>query len=247
MGTWWIHVPWIRKDGLSGCEGVCVSAATERRRKNESHSLRQVIYSLTLGHGRASEGKHGGFMKRCTWVDPENKIYLEYHDKEWGLPVHNDRKLFEMLVLEGAQAGLSWETVLKKRENYRKAFDEFDPGKVARYDEKKQTELLQNKGIIRNRLKIKSAIQNAGVFLEIQKEFGSFDSYIWNFVDNKQVQNRFNSIKELPAKTELSDMISKDLKKRGMNFVGPTIIYAFMQAVGIVNDHEVSCFRYLQV
>ena len=186
-------------------------------------------------------------MKRCTWVDPENKIYLEYHDKEWGLPVHDDRKLFEMLVLEGAQAGLSWETVLKKRENYRKAFDEFDPGKVARYDEKKQTELLQNKGIIRNRLKIKSAIQNAGVFLEIQKEFGSFDSYIWNFVDNKQVQNRFNSIKELPAKTELSDMISKDLKKRGMNFVGPTIIYAFMQAVGIVNDHEISCFRYLQV
>ena len=186
-------------------------------------------------------------MKRCTWVDPENKIYLEYHDKEWGLPVHDERKLFEMLVLEGAQAGLSWETVLKKRENYRKAFDEFDPEKVAQYDEKKQTELLQNKGIIRNRLKIKSAIQNAGVFLEIQKEFGSFDSYIWNFVDNKQVQNRFNSIKELPAKTELSDMISKDLKKRGMNFVGPTIIYAFMQAVGIVNDHEISCFRYLQV
>ena len=186
-------------------------------------------------------------MKRCTWVDPENKIYLDYHDKEWGVPVHDDRKLFEMLVLEGAQAGLSWETVLKKRESYRKAFDDFDPEKVARYDETKQTELLQNKGIIRNRLKIKSAIQNAGVFLEIQKEFGSFDAYIWNFVDDKQVQNRFNSIKELPAKTELSDMISKDLKKRGMNFVGPTIIYAFMQAVGIVNDHEISCFRYLQV
>jgi DNA-3-methyladenine glycosylase I len=186
-------------------------------------------------------------MKRCTWVDPENKIYLEYHDEEWGVPVHDDRKLFEMLILEGVQAGLSWETVLKKRQNYRRVFDGFEPQKVAQYDEKKQTELLQNKGIIRNRLKIKSAIQNAGVFLEIQKEFGSFDSYIWNFVYDKQVQNRFNSIKELPAKTELSDIISKDLKKRGMNFVGPTIIYAFMQAVGIVNDHEISCFRYLQV
>ena len=186
-------------------------------------------------------------MKRCKWVDPENKIYLDYHDKEWGVPVHDDRKLFEMLVLEGAQAGLSWETVLKKRGSYRKAFDDFDPEKVARYNEAKQTELLQNKGIIRNRLKIKSAIQNAGVFLEIQKEFGSFDAYIWNFVDDKQVQNRFSSIKELPAKTELSDMISKDLKKRGMNFVGPTIIYAFIQAVGIVNDHEISCFRYSQV
>jgi len=186
-------------------------------------------------------------MKRCAWVDPENKIYTEYHDKEWGTPVHDDRKLFEMLVLEGAQAGLSWETVLKKRENFRKAFDGFDPQKVALYDEDKQTELLQNKGIIRNRLKIRSAIQNAGVFLEIQKEFGSFDTYIWNFVDNKPVQNRFSSIKDLPAKTEISDMISKDLKKRGMNFIGPTIIYAYMQSVGMVNDHEVSCFRYPQL
>jgi len=186
-------------------------------------------------------------MKRCSWVDPENKIYTEYHDKEWGVPVHDDQKLFEMLILEGAQAGLSWETVLKKRQNYRKAFDSFDPQKVARYDEAKQAELLQNEGIIRNRLKIRSAIQNAGVFLEIQKEFGSFDTYIWNFVDNKPVQNKFKSISELPAKTEFSDIISKDLKKRGMNFIGPTIIYAFMQAVGMVNDHEVSCFRYLQV
>jgi len=186
-------------------------------------------------------------LRRCTWVDSENKIYLDYHDKEWGVPVHDDRKLFEMLVLEGAQAGLSWEIVLKKRESYRKAFDDFDPEKVARYDQTKQTELLQNKEIIRNRLKIRSAIQNAGVFLEIQKEFGSFDAYVWNFVDDKQVQNRFSSIKELPAKTESSDVISKDLKKRGMNVVGPTIIYAFMQAVGMVNDHEISCFRYSQL
>ena len=186
-------------------------------------------------------------MKRCSWVDPENKIYCQYHDDEWGVPVHDDQKLFEMLILEGAQAGLSWETVLKKRQNYRKAFDSFNPQKVARYDEAKQAELLQNAGIIRNRLKVKSAIQNARVFLEIQKEFGSFDAYIWNFVDNMPVQNKFRPISELPAKTELSDMISKDLKKRGMNFVGSTIIYAFMQATGIVNDHEVSCFRYLQL
>jgi len=186
-------------------------------------------------------------MKRCTWVKPENKIYLEYHDDEWGVPVHDDQKLFEMLVLEGAQAGLSWETVLKKRQNYRKEFDSFDPQKVARYDEVKQSELLQNAGIIRNRLKIKSAIQNASVFLEIQQEYGSFDGYIWNFVDNEPIQNKFKSMSELPAKTELSDMISKDLKKRGMNFVGSTIIYAFMQAIGMVNDHEVSCFRYLQL
>ncbi len=202
---------------------------------------------FNIRDNRADGRKSGGFMKRCTWVDPDNKIYLEYHDKEWGVPVHDDQKLFEMLVLEGAQAGLSWETVLKKRQNYRKAFDYFDPQKVARYNETKQTELLQDKGIIRNRLKIKSAIQNAGVFLEIQKEFGSFDTYIWNFIDGKPIQNKFKSMKELPAKTEFSDVISKDLKKRGMNFVGPTIIYAFMQAVGLVNDHEVSCFRYLQL
>lgn len=186
-------------------------------------------------------------MKRCSWVDPENKIYCEYHDKEWGVPVHDDRRLFEMIVLEGAQAGLSWETVLKKRENYRKAFDGFDPQKIALYDEKKQAELLQNAGIIRNRLKIKSAIQNARAFLEIQKEFGSFDTYIWNFVNDKSIQNNFRSIKELPAKTGLSDMISKNLKKRGMNFVGSTIMYAFMQSIGMVNDHEVSCYRYLQI
>ena len=186
-------------------------------------------------------------MKRCAWVNPENKIYCQYHDHEWGVAVHDDRRLFEMLILEGAQAGLSWETVLKKRENYKKAFDNFDPQKVARYDESKQSQLLQNEGIIRNRLKINSAIRNAKMFLEIQKEFGSFDAYIWSYVNGKPIRNSFTSISEIPARTELSDAISKDLKKRGMNFVGSTIIYAFMQSVGMVNDHETSCFRYSQM
>lgn len=180
--------------------------------------------------------------KRCAWVNLKNELYIQYHDEEWGLPIHNDIKLFEMLILEGAQAGLSWETVLKKRENYRQAFDNFDPKKIAQYDNRKQDELLQNKGIIRNKLKIKSAIQNAIVFLEIQKAFGSFDSYIWNFVDYKPIQNRVESSADVPANTKLSDEISKDLKKHGMNFVGSTIIYAYMQAVGMVNDHEISCF-----
>jgi len=183
-------------------------------------------------------------IKRCKWANPKNELYCKYHDEDWGVPVHDDRLLFEMLILEGTQAGLSWETVLKKRENYRKAFDNFNPQKVAKYSEKKKEELLQNEGIIRNRLKIKSAIQNAQVFLKIQKEFGSFDKYIWKFVKNKPIQNIFKSLSEVPSKTELSDTISKDLKKRGMNFVGSTIIYAFMQSVGMVNDHEISCFRY---
>jgi DNA-3-methyladenine glycosylase I len=186
-------------------------------------------------------------LKRCAWVNPENELYVKYHDEEWGVPVHEDRLLFEMLILEGAQAGLSWETVLKKRENYKIAFDNFVPGIVSQYDENKKSELLQNTGIIRNRLKIDSAIKNAKAFLNIQKEFGSFDKYLWNFVDFKPVQTQCNSISEVPAKTELSDQISKDLKKRGMNFVGSTIIYAFMQAVGLVNDHELSCFRYSKV
>ena len=185
--------------------------------------------------------------QRCAWVNLKNELYIKYHDEDWGVPIHEDQKLFEMLVLEGAQAGLSWETVLRKRENYRNAFDGFDPQKVAEYNELKKEELLQNKGIIRNRLKIKSAIQNAQVFLEIQKEFGSFDKYIWDFVDGKPIQNKIQLPSDLPAKTELSDEISKDLKKRGMNFVGSTIIYAFMQSVGMVNDHEVSCFRYSEV
>ncbi len=184
---------------------------------------------------------------KCAWSTLKNKLNTKYHDEDWGLPVHDDKKLFEMIILEGAQAGLSWDTVLKKRENYRKAFDDFDPNKIAKYNQKKIDQLLQNEGIIRNRLKVKSAIQNAKAFLEIQKEFGSFDKYIWNFVNYKPIQNKFKSMSEIPAKTDLSDKISKDLKKRDMNFVGSTIIYAFMQAVGMVNDHEVSCFRYSEV
>jgi len=186
-------------------------------------------------------------LERCGWVNIKNELYLQYHDEEWGVEIHDDQKLFEMLILEGAQAGLSWETVLKKRCNYKEAFDIFDPKKIAKYDQKKQEELLQNKGIIRNRLKIKSAIQNAKVFLEIQNEFGSFDKYIWGFTGYKSILNNFKSFSELPVNTELSARISKDLKKWGMNFVGSTIIYAFMQSIGIVNDHEISCFRYTQV
>jgi DNA-3-methyladenine glycosylase I len=186
-------------------------------------------------------------VKRCAWAGSGEALYLKYHDEEWGAPVHDDQKLFEMLILEGAQAGLSWSTVLKKRENYRKAFDDFDPKKVAAYGENKITQLLQNEGIIRNRLKVNSAVRNAKVVLEIRKEFGSFDNYIWGFVEGKPIQNMIRSMGEIPARTELSDRISKDLVKRGMNFVGSTIIYAFMQAVGIVNDHERSCFRHSEV
>ncbi len=174
----------------------------------------------------------------------QNELYVKYHDEDWGIPVHDDRMLFEMLILEGAQAGLSWETVLNKRENYRKAFDNFDPRKVAKYSETRKAKLLKNEGIIRNRLKVAGSIKNAKAFLEIQKEFGSFDAYIWNFVKGKPIQNKFKKLSEIPAQTELADTISKNLKKRGMIFVGPTIMYAFMQSVGMVNDHEVSCFRY---
>jgi DNA-3-methyladenine glycosylase I len=180
---------------------------------------------------------------RCAWCG-ESELYQQYHDTEWGMPEHDDRKLFEMLILEGAQAGLSWITVLKKRENYRKAFDNFEVEKIAQYDEKKVQSLLQNKGIIRNKLKIKSAIQNARIFLKIQKEFGSFDKYIWKFVDFKPIKNSFSDTSEIPASTPLSDAISKDLKKRGMNFVGSTIIYAYLQAIGVVNDHTTDCFCY---
>ena len=182
-------------------------------------------------------------MQRCAWVT-EDEIYKKYHDEEWGKPLHDEYKLFEFLILEGAQAGLSWLTVLKKRENYRKAFDGFNPEKVAKYDEEKVSVLLNNKGIIRNKLKINSAIRNAQAFLDIQKEFGSFDAYIWGFVNGKPIQNKYMSIKDVPAKTDLSDKISKDLKKRGMNFVGSTIVYAFMQAIGMVNDHTSDCFLY---
>jgi len=186
---------------------------------------------------------------RCQWIskEKEGSLYCNYHDKEWGIPVHDDKVLFEFLILEGAQAGLSWSTVLKKRENYRKAFDNWDFYKIAKYREKKEKELLQNEGIIRNRLKIKSTINNAKVFIQIIKEFGSFDKYIWGFVNGKPIINMFKSMSEIPASTEVSDKISKDLKKRGMNFAGSTIIYAFMQAVGMVNDHEISCFRYGEI
>ena len=186
-------------------------------------------------------------MKRCDWVPKNNPLYEKYHDEEWGLPGHDERELFELIILEGAQAGLSWETVLKKRENYRAAFDNFDVKKVAKYDEKKVQELLQNAGIIRNRLKIRSSILNAQKFLEIQKEFGSFDKYIWSFVNYKVINNKFKTVGEIPAKTELSDKISQDLIKRGMKFVGSTIIYAYMQSIGMVNDHTTDCFRYNKV
>lgn len=181
-------------------------------------------------------------MKRCAWVNPKNELYIKYHDEEWGRPVHDDGLLFEMLILEGAQAGLSWETVLNKRAHYKKVFDNFDVQKVSKYDEAKVQELLADPGIIRNKLKVRSTIQNAKVFLEIQNEFGSFDTYLWAFVNNTPIKNHFKTIQDLPAKTELSDKISKDLKKRGMNFVGSTIIYAYLQAVGVVNDHTVDCY-----
>jgi len=180
---------------------------------------------------------------RCGWCTADT-IYIDYHDKEWGRPLHDDRLLFEFLVLEGAQAGLSWITVLKKRENFRRAFDNFDAVKVARYNDKKIKELLDNPGIIRNRLKIASAISNAKAFLAVQKEFGTFDKYIWQFVEGKPIKNHIPHYKKLPAKTEISDAMSKDLKKRGFNFVGSTICYAFMQATGMVNDHTTDCFCY---
>ena len=181
--------------------------------------------------------------KRCEWcgTDP---LYVAYHDEEWGVPVHDDRRLFEMLVLEGAQAGLSWATILKKRKAYREAFDDFDAGKVARYTTKKIEKLLSNPGIVRNRLKIESAVRNARAFLAVAEEFGSFDAYIWRFVDGQPLKNQWRRLKDLPAKTAQSDAMSKDLKKRGFNFVGSTICYAFMQSVGMVNDHVVDCFRY---
>ncbi len=184
-------------------------------------------------------------VMRCEWA--RNDLAIEYHDKECGVPVHEDRLLFEFLILEGAQAGLSWDTILAKRENYRKAFDQFEPTVVAGYGEKKIEELLQNAGIVRNRLKIRSATRNAKAFLKVVGEFGSFDRYIWGFVGGKPILNCFKSLKEIPATTEISDAISKDLKKRDFNFVGSTICYAFMQATGMVNDHVVSCFRYEEV
>lgn len=179
---------------------------------------------------------------RCPWASGE--LSIRYHDEEWGVPVHHDRRLFEFLILEGAQAGLSWNTILNKRENYRKAFAGFDPAKVARYDRRKTAQLMRDPGIVRNRLKIASAIANAKAFLKVQEECGSFDRYIWQFVDGKPRVNSPRSVKEILGRSPESDAMSKDLKRRGFNFVGSTICYAFMQAVGMVNDHLISCFRY---
>ncbi len=180
---------------------------------------------------------------RCGWAGTD-PLYIEYHDHEWGVPVHDDRKLFEMLILEGAQAGLSWITILRKRENYKKAFNNFDAKKIARYDAKKVRSLLKDEGIVRNRLKIGATISNAKAFLEVQREFGSFDKYVWQFVEGKQMENQRKSMKDVPAMTPESDAMSKNLKKHGFRFVGSTICYAFMQATGMVNDHVVGCFRY---
>jgi len=185
-------------------------------------------------------------VSRCPWCEnsPLGKLYLDYHDNEWGVPVHDDRTLFELLVLEGAQAGLSWSTILAKRQTYRKAFANFDPAKVARFSEKKQAALLLDPGIVRNRLKVQSAVTNAQAFLAVQQEFGSFDAYIWSHVGGQPRQNRWKSMSEVPASTAQSDAMSKSLKARGFKFVGSTICYAYMQATGMVNDHLVDCFRY---
>ncbi|MDA3871456.1 MAG: DNA-3-methyladenine glycosylase I [Candidatus Marinimicrobia bacterium] len=185
-------------------------------------------------------------IKRCAWVG-NDPLYIKYHDSEWGIPVIDDGKLFEFLVLETFQAGLSWLTILKRRENFRKAFDNFDYKKIALFNDGKYEELLQNEGIIRNKLKIKATISNAREFIKIQNEFGSFSNYIWGFVNYKPIVNKFKKIDEIPAKTELSEKISKDLKKREFKFVGPTVIYAHMQATGMVNDHTIDCFRYDEI
>ena len=185
--------------------------------------------------------------KRCGWAEGLDEDYKKYHDEEWGVPVHDDRVWYEFIVLDGAQAGLSWSTILKKRENYRKAFAGFDPAKVARFDRRKVERLLKDPGIVRNRLKVESAVYNAKAFLKVQKEFGSFDAYVWRFVGGKTRQNRWRTLKQIPAETAESKAMSKDLKNRGFSFVGPTICYAFMQAAGMVNDHLVTCFRHKEL
>jgi DNA-3-methyladenine glycosylase I len=195
---------------------------------------------LAVYHAAAMKERH-----RCGWATTE--LGIAYHDTEWGVPQHDDRVLFEFLILEGAQAGLSWETILRKRENYRTAFEAFDPAKVARYDARRQAKLMRDEGIVRNRLKIASAVQNAKSFLAVQKEFGSFDKYLWGFVGGKPIVNAHESVKTVQARTPESDALSKDLQKRGFKFVGSTICYAMMQAVGMVNDHQVGCFRYAQL
>jgi DNA-3-methyladenine glycosylase I len=185
-------------------------------------------------------------MDRCPWGET-NELYIKYHDEEWGVPVHDDRKHFEFLILEGAQAGLSWLTILRKRKNYQKAYHHFDPLRVSKYDHRYIKELLENEGIVRNRRKIEASINNARRFLEVKEEFGSFDRYLWRFVNHHPVVNRWKSLSEVPSRTTLSDEISKDLTKRGFKFVGSTIVYSYLQAVGVVNDHIVSCFRYHEI
>jgi len=187
------------------------------------------------------------YKKRCAWAEGTFQQYIDYHDNEWGVPVHDDRIHFEFIILESAQAGLSWSTILKKREAYREAFAGFDPEKVARFDDSDVSRLMKNEGIVRYDKKIRSAIDNAKSFLEVQKEFGSFDRYIWNFVDHKPIVNAPESLEEVPAKTELSDKISKDLKRRGFSFLGSTTVYAYLQACGLINDHTTDCFRYLEL
>lgn len=185
-------------------------------------------------------------MNRCSWCE-KNDLYIKYHDQEWGVPVFDDRKLFEFLILESAQAGLNWLTILKRRENYRKAYNNFDPVKVASYDDNKIAELVSNPGIIKYKRKIEASINNAKCFIEVQHEFGSFSDYIWGFVDFKPIINTFTDLTEVPAQTSLSQKVDEDLKKRGFKFIGPTIIYAYLQAIGIVNDHLQSCFRYKEI
>ncbi len=186
-------------------------------------------------------------IKRCGWAKPTNDLYLEYHDKEWGVPVHDDKILFEFLILESFQAGLSWEIILKKREDFRKAYADFEVEKVARFDKKKISSLLNNAAIIRNKLKINASVNNAEQFIKIQEAFGSFDSYIWRFVDGVPIVNQWKSLDQIPANTRLSDTISKDLKQRGFKFLGTTIVYSHLQATGLINDHLVDCFRYQEV
>ena len=200
-------------------------------------------HSKPAGHDRTI----GGVPRRCDWAGDLDPLYLQYHDEEWGVPSHDDRHLFEMLVLEGAQAGLSWSTILRKREGYRRAFAGFDPEKVARFDPARRERLLQDPGIVRNRAKIDATIENAQRTLEAQKEFGSLDSYLWGFVEGRPIVNRWRTLGDLPSETDQSRAMSRDLKRRGFRFVGPTICYAFMQAVGMVNDHVVTCFRHREL
>jgi len=193
------------------------------------------------------DSPRGTMRKRCPWADPDDALMIEYHDKEWGVPVHDDRRLYEFLVLEGAQAGLNWTTILRKRENYRRAFAGFDPKMVAAFDARRIRRLLGDPGIVRNRLKVEAAVDNARAFLAVQSEHGSFDSYIWSFVGGKPIQNEWNKLAQIPVASPEAKAMNSDLKKRGFRFVGPTICYAFMQAVGMVNDHLVECFRHREL